>query len=82
LLSTGVTMPYGEQGDVGGVPILLLHAWADSRRFFYPLLPYLPSAVHAFVPDQRGHGDAGKPESGYSPAAAPPMLPRSWALSG
>jgi rifampin ADP-ribosylating transferase len=66
-LSTGVTLPYAEQGDAGGVPVLLLHGYADSRRFFDPLLPHLPHDVHAYVPDQRGHGDADRPAGGYAP---------------
>jgi pimeloyl-ACP methyl ester carboxylesterase len=66
-LSTGVTLPYAEQGDPAGVPVLLLHGYADSRRFFDPLLAQLTPDVHAFAPDQRGHGDAGRPESGYAP---------------
>ena len=66
-LPTGVTLPYVEQGDPAGVPLLLLHAVADSWRSFERVLPYLPDALHAFVPSQRGHGDATRPRTGYRP---------------
>jgi rifampin ADP-ribosylating transferase len=45
---------------------VFLHPYADSRRFFELALPYLPAGVHAYLPTQRGHGDTGKPPSGYS----------------
>jgi non-heme chloroperoxidase len=67
-LSTGVTLPYVEWGDASGVPVLLLHGYADSWRFFEPLLPHLPAFVHAFALTQRGHGDADRPQEGYRPA--------------
>lgn len=66
-LATGVRLPYVEQGDPLGVPVLLLHGLADSWRFFEPLLAQLPAALHAYAPDQRGHGDADRPASGYAP---------------
>jgi len=65
-LRTGVSLPYLEQGDPSGIPVLLLHAWADSLRFFEPLLPLLPERLHVLVPSQRGHGDADKPANGYT----------------
>ena len=64
-LSTGVTLPYVTQGDTSGVPVLLLHGYADSWRFFEPLLAHLPQSVHAYAPTQRGHGDADRPRAGY-----------------
>jgi pimeloyl-ACP methyl ester carboxylesterase len=66
-LATGVTMPYVEQGDPSGVPLLLLHGYTDSWRFFEPLLGHLPESVHAYAVTQRGHGDAGRPPDGYRP---------------
>jgi non-heme chloroperoxidase len=64
-LGTGVTVPYSEQGDPSGVPVLLLHGYADSWRFFDLLLPDLPESVRAFAFTQRGHGDADRPAGGY-----------------
>jgi pimeloyl-ACP methyl ester carboxylesterase len=65
-LATGVRVPYAEQGDGDGVPVVFLHPYADSQRFFELALPDLPAGIHAYLPTQRGHGDADKPPSGYS----------------
>jgi pimeloyl-ACP methyl ester carboxylesterase len=66
-LHHGVELPYAEQGNPAGVPLLLLHAIADSWRIFEPVLNHLPESIHAFVPTQRGHGDASRPAEGYTP---------------
>jgi pimeloyl-ACP methyl ester carboxylesterase len=65
-LSTGITIPYLEQGDPARMPVLLLHAWVESARCFDRLLAALPSTMHVLAMDQRGHGDADKPDDGYS----------------
>ena len=59
-----LTLPYVEQGDPTGVPVVLLHGVTDSWRSYEPVLPYLPPSVHAFALTQRGHGDADRP-AGY-----------------
>ena len=64
-LSNGLSLPYVEQGDPSGVPLVLLHAIADSWRSFERVLPRLPSSIRALAPTQRGHGDASRPEGGY-----------------
>jgi pimeloyl-ACP methyl ester carboxylesterase len=66
-LSTGMRLPYLEQGDPSGVPMVLLHGYSDSSHSFELLLPHLPGSVHAYALTQRGHGDADKPVSGYRP---------------
>jgi len=66
-IDTGVTLPYVEQGDRSGPPVLFLHGYADSWRFFEPLLEHLSPALRALVPTQRGHGDAVRPLHGYRP---------------
>ena len=66
-LSTGVQLPYAEQGDPAGVPVLMLHGYTDSWRSFELLLPHLPSKVRAIAVTQRGHGDADRPATGYRP---------------
>jgi rifampin ADP-ribosylating transferase len=65
-LATGVALSYVSTGTVSGTPVLLLHAWGESRRSFDRLLPLLPVTIRATAMDQRGHGDAGKPKVGYS----------------
>ena len=49
------------------MPLLFLHAIADSWHTFERVLPYLPDSIHAFVPTQRGHGEATRPATGYRP---------------
>jgi non-heme chloroperoxidase len=66
-LSTGVTLPYVEQGDPAGVPVVLLHGGTDSWRSFEPVLPHLPNSIRAFALTQRGHGDASRPAADYHP---------------
>lgn len=65
VLRDGLELPYVEHGDPDGVPVVLLHAWLDSRRCFDQLLAVLPERVRAFAFDQRGHGDATRPVDGY-----------------
>jgi non-heme chloroperoxidase len=60
-----VKLPYVEQGDPSGVPVLLLHGYTDSWYSFEPVLPHLPRSIHAFALTQRGHGDADRPAAGY-----------------
>ncbi|HEY9377634.1 MAG TPA: alpha/beta fold hydrolase, partial [Jiangellaceae bacterium] len=64
-LATGVTVPYFEQGDPHAPAVLLLHAWVESSGCFDRLLPALPPTLRVFAMDQRGHGDADKPDDGY-----------------
>lgn len=66
-LTTGVQLPYVEQGDPTGVPVVLLHGFTDSWRSFEPVLPYLPASIRAFTLSQRGYGDADRPATGYRP---------------
>jgi non-heme chloroperoxidase len=60
-----IKLPYVEQGDAGGVPVVMLHGVTDSWRSFEPVLPHLPDDIRAIAVTQRGHGDAPKPEGGY-----------------
>jgi len=60
-----VRLPYVEQGDPLGVPVLLLHGITDSWRSFELVLPHLPAPIHAIALTQRGHGDASRPAAGY-----------------
>jgi pimeloyl-ACP methyl ester carboxylesterase len=60
-----VRLPYVEQGDPTGVPVLLLHGVTDSWRSFEPVLPHLPASLHAFALTQRGHGDAERRAVAY-----------------
>ena len=64
-LANGVTLPYLHQGSPTGTPLILLHAWGESKGTFDQLLPLLPPSLRTFAMDQRGHGSADKPAGGY-----------------
>lgn len=66
VLPDGLELPFVERGDPLGVPVVLLHAWVDSRRVFDGVMAGLPERIRAFAFDQRGHGDAAKPAAGYA----------------
>jgi len=67
-LANGITLPYVEQGDPDGTPVVFLHGFTDSWHSYELILPYLPPSIRAIALTQRGHGDATRPESGYTPA--------------
>ena len=60
-----IKLPYVEQGDATGVPVIMLHGVTDSWRSFEQVLPHLPDDIRAIAVTQRGHGDAPKPDGGY-----------------
>jgi non-heme chloroperoxidase len=64
-LPNRLTLPYVEQGDPNGLPVLFLHGATDSWRSFEHVLPHLPPGIRACALSQRGHGDAGRPAAGY-----------------
>ena len=66
-LPDGVEVPYVEQGEALGVPLVLLHGFAGSWRSFQRLLRLLPDSFHTIAITQRGHGDATHPDAGYRP---------------
>ena len=67
-LATGVRVQYVEQGSYSGVPVVMLHGYSDSWHSFEPILPFLPSSIHAYAISQRGHGNTGRPTAGYAPS--------------
>ena len=64
-LPNKLKIPYVDQGDPSGIPLILLHGYADSWRSFDLLLPHLPKSIRAIALTQRGHGDASRPPGGY-----------------
>jgi pimeloyl-ACP methyl ester carboxylesterase len=64
-LPAGVVLPFAEQGDRTGLPVILLHGYTDSWRSFERVLPHMPRSLHVLAPSQRGHGDASRPAGGY-----------------
>ena len=66
-LSEDINLEYAETGETNGGPVIFLHGYSDSWKSFQPVLPYLPSSIHAFYLSQRGHGNSSKPLTGYHP---------------
>ena len=48
-----------------GMPLLLLHGMADHALVWSSLGDYLSSNYQVIAPDLRGHGESGKPTTGY-----------------
>jgi haloacetate dehalogenase len=54
----------------GKKPLLLLHGLADHAGVWSSLGDHLAQRYHIIAPDLRGHGESGKPDSGYTFADA------------
>jgi pimeloyl-ACP methyl ester carboxylesterase len=69
-LSTGVTLAYVREG-VGGVPLVLLHGYPESKRIWYRnIAPLAAAGFEVIVPDLRGYGDSSlAPDGFYDPVA-------------
>lgn len=56
ILDNGLALPFVETGPASdSIPVVLVHAYVESWRYFEPLLRSLAPAIHAFAPTQRGH---------------------------
>jgi non-heme chloroperoxidase len=64
-LSGGVRLHYAQQGPRTGPAVLMLHGYTDSWFSFSRVLPLMPADLRIIVPDQRGHGNSTRPQSGY-----------------
>jgi non-heme chloroperoxidase len=69
-----LTLPYVEQGDPEGSPVLFLHGYTDSWRSFARVLGHLPPRFRAIALTQRGHGDAARPAQGHPAAGYHPRV--------
>ena len=65
-LPNHLLIPFLEKGDQNGKALIMLHGIADSCVAFEPMLPFLSKEFRSLAVTLRGHGDAGKPETGYS----------------
>lgn len=63
---SGLRFPYIEQGDAAGTPVIFLHGVTDSHRSWELVFPYLSPSLRAIAMTKRGHGEASKPDAGYS----------------
>lgn len=69
-LSTGVTLAFDHAG-AGGVPLLLIHGWPETRRIWSRNIgPLARAGFEVIAPDLRGFGDSSLAKDGcYDPAA-------------
>lgn len=64
-LGGNLRLPYADQGEPSGLPLVLVHGFGDSHRSFDLVLEHLPASIHVVAPTQRGHGVAARPPTGY-----------------
>ncbi|MCA2692698.1 MULTISPECIES: alpha/beta hydrolase [unclassified Microcystis] len=62
--NNSMTISYLQWSD-RGMPLLLLHGMADHALVWSSLGDYLSSNYQVIAPDLRGHGESGKPATGY-----------------
>lgn len=61
----GFSQAYVREG-VGGVPLLLVHGWPESKRIFWRVIePLAAAGFEVIVPDLRGFGDSGVGPDGF-----------------
>jgi non-heme chloroperoxidase len=65
MLASGVMLSYAAQGDELGPVVVLLPGPTDSWRSYEPVLEQLPPWIRVIAVSQRGHGDSGRPATGY-----------------
>ena len=69
-LSTGATLAYLREG-IGGVPLLLVHGWPETRRIWWRNIDVLVEAgFEVIAPDLRGFGDSDVAPDGFYDVAA------------
>jgi rifampin ADP-ribosylating transferase len=57
-LPSGVRLSYGSAGPDSATPVVLLHAWGESRRSFDRLVPLVAATTRVLAVDQRSDGAA------------------------
>lgn len=61
----GFPQAYVRAGE-GGVPILLVHGWPESKRIYWKVIaPLADAGFDVIVPDLRGFGDSGLAPDGF-----------------
>ncbi|UNX56108.1 alpha/beta hydrolase [Georgenia sp. TF02-10] len=61
--SDGIRLHYTERGS--GRPLVMIHGWTFSGRFFDQNAEVLAEHARVITLDLRGHGDSDKPAHGY-----------------
>ena len=66
----GFQQAYVREG-VGGVPLLLVHGWPESKRIFWRVIaPLATAGFEVIVPDLRGFGDSEVGPDGFHDVAS------------
>lgn len=66
----GVELAYVREG-AGGLPLLLLHGWPETKRIWWRNIgPLADAGFEVIVPDLRGFGDSGLAPDGFYDVAA------------
>ena len=66
----GFQQAYVREG-VGGVPLLLVHGWPESKRIFWRVIaPLAAAGFEVIVPDLRGFGDSEVGPDGFHDVAS------------
>jgi pimeloyl-ACP methyl ester carboxylesterase len=61
----GFDLVYTRVGE-GGLPVLLVHGWPETRRLYWRVIePLAAAGFDVIVPDLRGFGDSGLPPDGF-----------------
>ena len=69
-LSTGVEVAYVHEGR-GGVPLVLVHGWPETRRIWWRVVePLAAAGFEVIAPDLRGFGGSSVGDAGDAPACA------------
>jgi len=61
----GITLHYLQAGHGSGIPVVLLHGYAETSHMWRPLMTQLADRHVVIAPDLRGAGMSSKPEGGY-----------------
>lgn len=65
----GVRLAYVREGR-GGVPLLLVHGWPETKRIFWRVIePLAAAGFDVIVPDLRGFGDSDIGQDGFGDVA-------------
>jgi pimeloyl-ACP methyl ester carboxylesterase/tetratricopeptide (TPR) repeat protein len=65
-LPSGIGVEYAEAGTPNGPAVIMLHGYSDSWFSFSRVIPLLPRDLRLIAVSQRGHGESGRPVTGYS----------------
>ena len=91
--SRGFAQAYVHEG-VGGVPLLLVHGWPETKRIWWRVIePLAAAGFEVIVPDLRGFGESDVAPDGFGdvavleprparPGARPPRATTRWWLVG